>query len=92
MTDQETMVQSQAERELLVEEMKKRNPSGVVISSKMDQTFPLRRREIVEAGLPVKTLKEWWPALFTERQVFAEFKEFAKKNGQKFQSLDVQSW
>ncbi|MED6278907.1 hypothetical protein CHARACLAT_028871, partial [Characodon lateralis] len=25
------------------------------------------------------------------KKVFAEFKEFAKKNGQKFQSLDVQS-
>lgn len=59
----------EAERKLLVEEMKKRNPSGVVIASKMDQTFPLRRREIVEAGPPVKTLKERWPALFTERQV-----------------------
>ncbi|KAK5611633.1 hypothetical protein CRENBAI_013638 [Crenichthys baileyi] len=34
----------------------------------MDQTFPLRRREIVEAGPPVKTLKEWWPALFMQRQ------------------------
>lgn len=59
----------EAERKLLVEEMKKRNPSGTVIASKMDQTFPLRRREIVEAGPPVKTLKERWPALFTERQV-----------------------
>ncbi|XP_051984339.1 uncharacterized protein LOC127644923 [Xyrauchen texanus] len=31
----------EAERKLLVEEMKKRNPSGTVIASKMDQTFPL---------------------------------------------------
>lgn len=59
----------EAERKLLIEEMKKRNPSGTVIGSKMDQTFPLRRQEIVEAELPVKTLKERCPALFTERQV-----------------------
>lgn len=62
----------EAERKLLVEEMKKRHPSGAVIASKMDQTFPLRRREIVEARPPVKTLKERWPALFTERQVSTE--------------------
>ncbi|KAK7128355.1 hypothetical protein R3I94_016810 [Phoxinus phoxinus] len=58
----------EAERKLLVEEMKKRNPSGTVIGSKMDQTFPLRRQEIVEAELVVKTL-ERWPALFTETSV-----------------------
>ncbi|XP_039676775.1 uncharacterized protein LOC120571757 [Perca fluviatilis] len=70
----------EVERKLLVEEMKKRNPSGTVIASKMDQTFPLRRREIVEAEPPVKTLKERWPALFTERQVFAEFNRIATTN------------
>ena len=40
----------ETERKLLVEEMKKWNPSGAVIASKMDQIFPLRRREIVEAS------------------------------------------
>lgn len=59
----------EAQRKLLVEEMKKQNPSGTVIASKMDQTFSLRRREIVEDGPPVKILRERWPALFTERQV-----------------------
>lgn len=54
----------QAERKLLVEEIKKRKPSGTVIASKMDQTFSLWRWEIVETGPPVKTLKERWPALF----------------------------
>ncbi|KAM9852577.1 LOW QUALITY PROTEIN: triple functional domain protein-like [Aulostomus maculatus] len=60
--------------------MKKQNPSGTVIASKMDQTFSLRRREIVEDGPPVKILKERWPALFTERQVFAEFNRIATTN------------
>ncbi|KAL0979239.1 hypothetical protein UPYG_G00182600 [Umbra pygmaea] len=47
---------------------------------KMDQTFPLRRREIVEAGPLVKILKERWPALFPERQFFAEFNRIAMTN------------
>lgn len=49
------------------------NPGGTLIASKMDQTFSMRRHEIVDAETPVKTLMERWPALFTERQVFAEF-------------------
>ncbi|KAL6471286.1 hypothetical protein MHYP_G00199360 [Metynnis hypsauchen] len=56
----------------------------------MDQTFPLQRREIVEEGPPVKTLKERWPALFTERQVFAEFNRIATTNLQNnfFDAMD----
>ncbi|KAL6490532.1 hypothetical protein MHYP_G00008770 [Metynnis hypsauchen] len=56
----------------------------------MDQTFPLRRWEIVEEGPPVKTLKERWPALFTERQVFAEFNRIATTNLQNnfFDAMD----
>uniref|UniRef100_A0A3Q3EF81 Uncharacterized protein n=1 Tax=Kryptolebias marmoratus TaxID=37003 RepID=A0A3Q3EF81_KRYMA len=80
----------EAERNLLVEEMKKRKPSGAVFASKMDQTFPLRRREIVEAGPPVKMLKEQWPALFTERQVFAEYNRIVTNSLQVdfFEALD----
>ncbi|XP_032364543.1 uncharacterized protein LOC116678916 [Etheostoma spectabile] len=70
----------EVERKFMVEEMKKRNPSGTVIASKMDQTFPLRRREILEAEPPVKTLKERLPALFTERQVFTENNRIATTN------------
>lgn len=70
--------------------MKKRNPREAVIASKMDQTLPLRRREIVEAETPVKTLKERWPALFTERQVYTEFNRVVTKNLQVdfFEALD----
>ncbi|XP_046727977.1 uncharacterized protein LOC124400302 isoform X2 [Silurus meridionalis] len=46
----------------------------------MDQTFPLRRREIVETEPLVKTLKERWPALFSERQVYAKFNRIATTN------------
>lgn len=61
----------EAARKLLVEEMKKLNPSASLIASKMDQTFSVRRHEIVDAETPVKALQEQWPALFTERQVSA---------------------
>lgn len=40
----------EAQRKLLDEEMKKQNPSGAVIASKMDQNLSLRRREIMEAS------------------------------------------
>lgn len=35
-------------RKVLVEEMKKKQPNGTLISQMMDQSFPLRRQEIVK--------------------------------------------
>ncbi|XP_054642912.1 uncharacterized protein LOC129187508 [Dunckerocampus dactyliophorus] len=56
----------------------------------MDQTFPLRRREIVTQEPAVQSMVERWPALFTERQVFAEFNRVASKNleGNFYEALD----
>lgn len=59
----------EAIRLVLAEEMKKKTTNATLIATRMDQTFSVRRREIVEAETPVATLKERWPALFTERQV-----------------------
>lgn len=56
-------------RKVLTEEMKKRHPDGALTSKLMDQTFPLRRREIVTKEPAVQNMVERWPALFTERQV-----------------------
>ena len=53
-------------RKVLVEEMKKKQPSGTLISQMMD---PLRRQEIVKKEPAVQNMIERWPALFTERQV-----------------------
>ncbi|KAL0149357.1 hypothetical protein M9458_055395, partial [Cirrhinus mrigala] len=61
------------DRELLVEEMRKRAPNKTLVAHKMDQTFPLRRKEIVETEPPIRTMLERWSALFTEHEVFAEF-------------------
>ncbi|KAK0149797.1 hypothetical protein N1851_009452 [Merluccius polli] len=56
----------------------------------MDQSFPLRREEIVKKESAVQNTVERWPALFTERQVFAEFNRIASKNleGDFFEALD----
>ncbi|XP_062400915.1 uncharacterized protein LOC134092137 [Sardina pilchardus] len=79
----------EAVRFLLAEEMKKKNPNATTVASKMDQTFSLRRREIVDVETPVETLKERWPALFTERQVFSEFNRIAATNlNDFFEALD----
>ncbi|KAK2836815.1 hypothetical protein Q7C36_014684 [Tachysurus vachellii] len=77
-------------RMVLVEEMKKKQPNGTLISQMMDQSFPLRRQEIVKKEPAVQTVVERWPALFTERQVFAEFNRITSKNleGDFFEALD----
>lgn len=56
-------------RELLVEEMQKRLPNKTLIAQKMNQTFPLRRKEMVETEPLIKTMLERWPARFTECEV-----------------------
>uniref|UniRef100_A0AAV2LFT8 Uncharacterized protein n=2 Tax=Knipowitschia caucasica TaxID=637954 RepID=A0AAV2LFT8_KNICA len=56
----------------------------------MEQTFSIRRQEIIKTEPPVKDLLERWPALFTERQVYSEFARIASKNIELdfFDSLD----
>ena len=63
-------------RKILSEEMQKKRPNGTLISKLMDQTFPLRRQEIVKRKPPVVDLVGRWPALFTESQVSCYFTEF----------------
>lgn len=56
-------------RMVLVEEMKKKQANGTLISQMMDRSFPLRRQEIVKKVPAVQKMVERWPALFIERQV-----------------------
>lgn len=56
-------------RKDLVDEMQKRTPNGLLVKQKMDQTFALRRKEVVESEPAISTMVERWPALFTEDQV-----------------------
>ena len=53
----------------LVDEMQKRTPNGPLVKQKMDQTFALRRKEVVESEPAMSTMVKRWPALFTEDQV-----------------------
>ncbi|XP_049446684.1 uncharacterized protein LOC125897406 [Epinephelus fuscoguttatus] len=77
-------------RKQLENEAKKRLPDSADVKKMMDQTFSLRRKEIVEEQPSVKRMMERWPALFTESQVFAEFYRVARKNLKKdfYKALD----
>lgn len=56
-------------RKILVDEMQKRTPNGQLVKEKMDLTFALRRKEVVETEPAITQIVEWWPALFMEDQV-----------------------
>uniref|UniRef100_A0A673JYL1 PB1 domain-containing protein n=1 Tax=Sinocyclocheilus rhinocerous TaxID=307959 RepID=A0A673JYL1_9TELE len=57
------------EREQLELEVKKRNMDMTILNTKMETTFPLRRKEIVNEQPLVSGIKERWPGLFLEDQV-----------------------
>ncbi|KAJ8351759.1 hypothetical protein SKAU_G00232350 [Synaphobranchus kaupii] len=59
----------------MLEEFKK-TPADrdmVLVHQHMQRTFPLRREEIVTLAPPIAELKERWPALFSEAQLYGEF-------------------
>ncbi|XP_059213846.1 sterile alpha motif domain-containing protein 3-like [Centropristis striata] len=62
------------ERIALIEEMKKKKRDGKMMDALMDSTFALRRKEIVDGEPPVSEIEDRWPALFSERQISAEFR------------------
>lgn len=47
----------------------KKHINMAMINLKMDHTFPLRRREIIEDAPLVFQIKDRWPGLFLEQQV-----------------------
>lgn len=57
------------ERSVMASQVKKRKFDWKQIDEMMNNTFPLRRKEIVEDEPPVAEIKDRWPALFYERQV-----------------------
>ncbi|KAG9267257.1 sterile alpha motif domain-containing protein 3-like [Astyanax mexicanus] len=61
------------DRAFMEEEVKKKDMKLSVLNSKMDVTFSLRRKEIVQDQPLVSTVKQRWPGLFIEEQVYAEF-------------------
>ncbi|XP_034085020.1 uncharacterized protein LOC117554659 [Gymnodraco acuticeps] len=61
------------ERITLQDEVKKKKPDCNLIDSLMGRSFALRRQEIVEKEPLVAEVESRWPALFSERQIAAEF-------------------
>lgn len=57
------------ERLFLVDEFKKKNRDIALFRQKMELTFSLRRREIVDLEPMVSEVLERWPALFCEEEV-----------------------
>ncbi|KAF1393416.1 hypothetical protein PFLUV_G00015480 [Perca fluviatilis] len=68
------------DRRNLESEMMKRNVDWKKVDALMDSTFSLRRKEIVGEEPLVKDLKARWSALFTQRQIEAEFRRIVSMN------------
>ncbi|KAK0153158.1 hypothetical protein N1851_005175 [Merluccius polli] len=60
----------EGERSGMVNEMKKRSKDMTFIRQKMDLTFSLRRKEIVDQQPMVSEIQERWPALFSQEQFY----------------------
>ncbi|KAI9525218.1 hypothetical protein NQZ68_009898 [Dissostichus eleginoides] len=60
-------------RQQMEMEMPKKDPDHQLIEVLMSDTFSQRRREIVGDQPLITELKSRWPALFSERQIQAEF-------------------
>ncbi|KAL7837261.1 hypothetical protein SRHO_G00269720 [Serrasalmus rhombeus] len=61
------------ERAAIVAEMKKKRVDWKKVTDMMASTFSLRPKEIVEQQPLVAEVKAKWPALFTDKQIEAEF-------------------
>uniref|UniRef100_A0A669BYH1 Uncharacterized protein n=1 Tax=Oreochromis niloticus TaxID=8128 RepID=A0A669BYH1_ORENI len=66
----------------MVEEFKKTSAERDIplIHQHMMRTFALRREEIVTTSPPVSELKDRWPALFHETQLYFEFHRITNQN------------
>lgn len=53
----------------MMDELKKKDQDVMMINRDMQQTFALRRKEIVQSSPSVKEIMSRWPALFREVQV-----------------------
>ncbi|KAL6483860.1 hypothetical protein MHYP_G00087320 [Metynnis hypsauchen] len=68
------------QRLLLVEETRKARKDMAVIREKMQLTFSLRRREVIEDQPIVAQIQERWSALFLEEQICEEFFRVTNKD------------
>ncbi|XP_039473680.1 uncharacterized protein LOC120442036 [Oreochromis aureus] len=78
----ETRESLETRRLEMVEEFKKTSAGRDIplIHQDMMRTFALRREEIVTTSPPVSELKDRWPALFHETQLYFEFHRITNQN------------
>ncbi|KAL7882548.1 hypothetical protein SRHO_G00002060 [Serrasalmus rhombeus] len=76
-------------QKLLVDEMQKRTPDGKLVKQKMDVTFALGRKEVVESEPAISKMVEHWPAIFLEDQLYMEFNRIVGKEF--YESIDRHS-
>uniref|UniRef100_A0A1A8K9E2 Uncharacterized protein n=5 Tax=Nothobranchius TaxID=28779 RepID=A0A1A8K9E2_NOTKU len=71
----ETRESLEKRRVEMIEEFRKTSAERDIplIHQHMMRTFSLRREEIITSSLPVSELKDRWPALFNETQLYCEF-------------------
>ncbi|XP_029904165.1 uncharacterized protein LOC115364162 [Myripristis murdjan] len=60
--------------------MKKKKKDTTLIRHKMELTFSLRRREVVEKQPMVSEVQERWPALFSKEEICEEFHRITSKD------------
>uniref|UniRef100_A0A9J7Z3L7 Uncharacterized protein n=1 Tax=Cyprinus carpio carpio TaxID=630221 RepID=A0A9J7Z3L7_CYPCA len=60
-------------RLIMIDEMKKKRIDSALIQQKMQETFSLRRKEVVEIQPLVEEIRERWPALFLKDEICMEF-------------------
>ncbi|XP_076613244.1 uncharacterized protein LOC143336788 [Chaetodon auriga] len=78
----ETRQTLEMQRLAMVEQFKRSSMERdmVSIQQHMQRTFALRREEIVDLAPPVVELKDRWPALFCEAQLYSEFHRITNLN------------
>ncbi|XP_074531064.1 uncharacterized protein LOC141794243 [Halichoeres trimaculatus] len=76
----QTAVKTEKDCETMLLEVQKRDPDLQVLDELMTATFSKRRQEIIGDEPLISAVMDRWPALFTERQVIAEFRRIVAKD------------
>ncbi|KAL6485097.1 hypothetical protein MHYP_G00071420 [Metynnis hypsauchen] len=69
----QSAVTSEEKRKIMLQEVQKREPNLQLLDELMTATFSQRRKEIIGDEPLISVVVERWPALFSERQITAEF-------------------
>uniref|UniRef100_A0A673A2K9 Uncharacterized protein n=1 Tax=Sphaeramia orbicularis TaxID=375764 RepID=A0A673A2K9_9TELE len=78
----ETKQTLETQRLVIVEQFKRTSADRdmILIHQHMQRTFALRHEEIVHCAPPIAELKDRWPALFCEAQLYSEFHRITNQN------------